>query len=161
MLLSFLIIIINSLGCPFITMHISCTKIDNRIVNFTIIVVVFVLIITTYVASIAIFSVDNLMNLPNIKQRRSNHTCSVCLEQSKGLYLILSAREITRCLWRCWDFCQLLCYWGLMTTQVCVNIGPGNGFLFDNTKPLLDSLLTYHQWSPVEFTWEHFIENAH
>ena len=36
-----------------------------------------------------------------------------------------------------------------MTILICVNIGSGDGFLPDGTKPLPESILTYHQWGPV------------
>ena len=37
-----------------------------------------------------------------------------------------------------------------------VNIGPGNGLLPDGTKPLPETMLTYHQWSLVTITWAQF-----
>ena len=36
-----------------------------------------------------------------------------------------------------------------MATEIWVNIGSGNGLLFDGTKPLPEPMLTDHQWSPV------------
>ena len=44
-----------------------------------------------------------------------------------------------------------------MATEIWVNIGSGNGLLPDGTKPLQESMLTDHQWSPVTFIlgWFH------
>ena len=36
-----------------------------------------------------------------------------------------------------------------MATKIWVNIGSGNGLLLDGTKPLPESMLTYHQSGPV------------
>ena len=36
-----------------------------------------------------------------------------------------------------------------------VNIGSYNGLVPDDTKPILEPMLTY-QWSPVPFIWERF-----
>ena len=45
--------------------------------------------------------------------------------------------------------------WHNMATEIWVNIGSGNGLLPDGTKPLPESMLTYHQWVPVVFIqWE-------
>ena len=38
-----------------------------------------------------------------------------------------------------------------MASEICVNIGSGNGLLPDGTKPLPEPMLTDHQWSPVTF----------
>ena len=35
-----------------------------------------------------------------------------------------------------------------------VKIGSGNGFLFDDTKPLPEPMLTNHQWGSMTFIWE-------
>ena len=34
-----------------------------------------------------------------------------------------------------------------------VNTVPSNGLLPDGTKPLLETMLTYNQWGPVELIW--------
>ena len=44
-----------------------------------------------------------------------------------------------------------LTHWGLMATEIWVNIGSGNGLLPDGTKPLPEPMLTDHQWSSVTF----------
>ena len=36
-----------------------------------------------------------------------------------------------------------------MATEIWVNIGLGNGFLPDGTKPLPEPILTYYQWSRI------------
>ena len=33
-----------------------------------------------------------------------------------------------------------------MTTEICVDIGSGNGLLPDGTKPLPEPVLTYHMY---------------
>ena len=38
-----------------------------------------------------------------------------------------------------------------MSTQICVNIGSGNGLVPDGTKLLPEPVLTDHQWSPATF----------
>ena len=38
-----------------------------------------------------------------------------------------------------------------MAIEIWVNIGSGNGLLPDGTKPLLEPMLTDHQWGPVTF----------
>ena len=43
-----------------------------------------------------------------------------------------------------------------MTIEICVNIGSGNGFLPDGTKPLPKPALTHRQWDLVSFTSENF-----
>ena len=43
-----------------------------------------------------------------------------------------------------------------MVTEICINIGSGNGLLPDGTKPLPEPMLTYHQWGPVTITWGQF-----
>ena len=43
-----------------------------------------------------------------------------------------------------------------MATEIWINIGSGNGLLPDGTKPLPEPMLTYHQSSPVAFTWGQF-----
>ena len=44
--------------------------------------------------------------------------------------------------------------WLSEATEICVNIGSGNGLLPDGTKPLLKPMLTNHQWGLEAFTWE-------
>ena len=41
-----------------------------------------------------------------------------------------------------------------MATQILVNIGSGNGWLPDGTKPLPEPMLTYHKYVPVMFILE-------
>ena len=43
-----------------------------------------------------------------------------------------------------------------MATEIWVNIGSGNGFLPDGTKPIPEPMLTDHQWSPVTFILRQF-----
>ena len=40
-----------------------------------------------------------------------------------------------------------------MTIYIWVNIGSGYGLLANNTKPLPETMLTYHQRGSVAFTW--------
>ena len=47
-----------------------------------------------------------------------------------------------------------------MVKEIWVNIGSGNGLLPDGTKPLPETMLTYHQWSPKTFTWKKFHERS-
>ena len=44
-----------------------------------------------------------------------------------------------------------------MAVQIWVDIGSDNGLLPDGTKPLPNSMVTYHQWGAVTFTWELYI----
>ena len=46
--------------------------------------------------------------------------------------------------------------WGHEVTEICVNIGSGNGLLPDVTKPLLEVMLIYHYYGPVAFMWGQF-----
>ena len=43
-----------------------------------------------------------------------------------------------------------------MATEILVNIGSGNGFVPDGTKPLPEPMLTDYQWSPVIFILRQF-----
>ena len=36
-----------------------------------------------------------------------------------------------------------------MASEILVNTGSGNGLLPDGTKPLSESMLTYHRWDPL------------
>ena len=45
-------------------------------------------------------------------------------------------------------------HWSLMMSWNTVNIDSGNGLVLDGTKPLPESLLTYHQWSSGAFITE-------
>ena len=49
-----------------------------------------------------------------------------------------------------------LTHWGLVTLEILVNTGSGNGLLADCTKPLPVPMLTYHQYGPVAFIWGHY-----
>ena len=40
-----------------------------------------------------------------------------------------------------------------MAVDILVNTGSGNGLLPDGTKPLLEPMLTYHQYGPETFIW--------
>ena len=46
--------------------------------------------------------------------------------------------------------------WSHMKTQFWVNISSVNDFLPEGTKPLLELMLTSHQWRSVSFIWERF-----
>ena len=46
----------------------------------------------------------------------------------------------------------ILTHWGLMASSNLANISSGNGLLSGSTKPLPESILTYHQWGLVAFT---------
>ena len=43
---------------------------------------------------------------------------------------------------------------GLVTTEICVKIGSGNGLLPDDTKSLPQPMLISHQWNLEAFIWE-------
>ena len=58
--------------------------------------------------------------------------------------------------------CQLiLAYRHHMATKIWVNIGSGNSLLPDGTKPLPETMLTDHQWSPVTFILGQFHKGCH
>ena len=46
-------------------------------------------------------------------------------------------------------------------TEICVNIGSGNGLLPDGTKPLPEPMLTYHKYGPVVIAQELFYNRYH
>ena len=48
------------------------------------------------------------------------------------------------------------CLVTLNATQIGFNIGAGDGFLPDGTKPLPEPMSTYHQLGPVAFIWGHY-----
>ena len=53
-----------------------------------------------------------------------------------------------------WSGHHYLTHWRChMTTEICVNIGSGNGLMPDGTKPLPGPTLTSLQWDPLAFTW--------
>ena len=48
-----------------------------------------------------------------------------------------------------------------MATEITVNIGWGNGFVPDGTKPLPEPKLSKHQLGLVAFTWDNSRKSAH
>ena len=38
-----------------------------------------------------------------------------------------------------------------MVSEICVDIGSGNGLLTDGTKPLPEQMLTDHQWIQLTY----------
>ena len=49
-----------------------------------------------------------------------------------------------------WAF-KVLIHYGLVTPEILVNTGSGNGLLPDGTKPLPEPMLTSHQQDPLAF----------
>ena len=49
-----------------------------------------------------------------------------------------------------------MAYWQQMTSKIWINVGSGNGLLPDDTKPLPEPMLTYHQLGPIKFIWWQF-----
>ena len=47
-----------------------------------------------------------------------------------------------------------------MATKISLNISSGNGLLPDNTKPLPEAMLTFHQRGSVAFAREQFHRNS-
>ena len=43
-----------------------------------------------------------------------------------------------------------------MVTKICVNIGLGNSLLPDGSKPLPETMLSYHQWGSGTIIWGKF-----
>ena len=51
---------------------------------------------------------------------------------------------------------HIVSWWHYMVWEILVNTGLGNGMLPDGTKPLPDSMLTYHQWGSVALIQDQF-----
>ena len=70
-------------------------------------------------------------------------------------YIFTNSTVITQIFFVTCDKAMKLTHWGLVTPYGdidLVNIGSGNGLLPDGTKPLPESMLTYHKYGLVAIT---------
>ena len=54
------------------------------------------------------------------------------------------------------DYLTIMAWWCHMAFEILVKTSSCNGLLPDDTKPLPEPMLTYHQYCPMAFTWGHY-----